>query len=249
MQQQKLLKWPEAVRLVRQDPAYEKNLVLRCRTFTVFNAEQMTGIPPLETSRTNIDAIRQQRDTLLKNMEVGYQEGGSRAYYDPQADCVTLPPEGAFDDTYSYLATFLHECGHATGHDTRLNHNLSGDFGSESYALEELRVEIASAFAAQEIGLQLPDEQLAQHMQQHMAYVQSWANAIKDAPNQLFAAIRDADQISDYLIMNGEFLPQQRPEQVFRQNAVQAEPTPATQPVTGTPQANIPPQPEIDFEP
>ena len=224
--QKKLLKWPEAVRLVRQDPTYEQNLVLRCRTSVVFNAKQISGIPPLEANQTNIDAIRQQRDTLLKNMEVGYQEGGDSAYYDVHADRVVLPPESTFDDTYSYLCTFLHECGHASGHESRLNRDLSGEFGSESYAKEELRVEIASAFAAQEIGLQLTDAQLEQHMQRHLAYVQNWAQAIEDAPNELFAAIRDADRISDYLIMNGEFLPQQMPEQAIRPLTAMQAPTP-----------------------
>lgn len=216
MLQKKLLSWPEAVRLVQLNPAYELNLVLRCRTSVVFNATQIAGIPALEQNQTNIDAIRQQRDTLLKNMDVGYQEHGDQPYYDPQADLVVLPPEVAFNDTYSYLCTFLHECGHATGHASRLHRDMTGEFGSENYAKEELRVEIASAFAAQEIGLQLADAQLEQHLQSHLAYVQSWAQAVKDAPNELFAAIRDANQISDYLILNGEFLPQQMPEQVVR---------------------------------
>lgn len=216
LRQKKLLSWPEAVRLARQNPDYVQNLVLRCRTSTVFNAAQIQGIPPLAQNQTNIDAIRAQRDTLLKNMEVGYQEQGERAYYDVQADTVVLPPEAAFHDTYSYLCTFLHECGHASGHESRLDRDMSGEFGSESYAREELRVEIASAFAAQEIGLQLTDSQLEQHMQLHMAYIQSWAKAVEDAPNALFAAIRDASQISDYLLMNGEFLPAQVPEQIAK---------------------------------
>lgn len=212
--QKKLLSWPEAVRLARQNPDYTQNLVLRCRIFTVFNAAQIEGIPTLEQRQTNIDAIRAQRDTLLKNMDVEYLEQGQQPYYDVQADRVVLPPEATFDDTYSYLCTFLHECGHASGHESRLDRDMSGEFGSESYAKEELRVEIASAFAAQDIGLQLTDGQLEQHMQRHLAYVQNWAKAVEDAPNELFAAIRDASQISDYLIMNGEFLPRQLPEQL-----------------------------------
>ena len=240
--QRKLLTWSEAVRLCRQDPGYRKNLVLRCRTSTVFNAAQIDGIPPLEEPHTNIDAIRRQRDTLLQNMELGYEEHGDRAYYDVQADLVVLPPEATFDDVYGYLCTFLHECGHASGHESRLNRDMSGTFGSERYAKEELRVEIASAFAAQEIGLQLTDEQLEAHMQQHLAYVQSWAESIKDAPSELFAAIRDAGQISDYLILNGEFLPKREPEEVIelRQSIQLVEPVP-------TPQTPQPPAPEPEL--
>lgn len=39
----------------------------------------------------------------------------------------------------------------------------------------------------------------------HKAYIQGWAQAIKDAPKVLFDAIKDAEQISDYLIDKGEF--------------------------------------------
>lgn len=243
MLQRKLLSWSEAVRLCRQDPDYKNNLVLRCRTSTVFNAVQIDGVPSLEEPHTNIDAIRQQRDTLLKNMGLGYEEHGDRAYYDVQADLVVLPPEATFDDVYSYLCTFFHECGHATGHESRLNRDMSGTFGSERYAKEELRVEIASAFAAQEIGLQLTDAQLEAHMRQHLAYVQSWAESVKDAPNELFAAIRDAGQISDYLILNGEFLPRPEPEEVIQIRQVLQQPLEPV-PTPQTPQPTVP-EPEL----
>ncbi len=70
-------------------------------------------------------------------------------------------------------------------------------------------------------------------MRLHLAYVQSWAESIKDAPNELFAAIRDAGRISDYLILNGEFLPRQEPEEVMQirqvlQQPVEPVPTPQT---------------------
>ena len=54
---------------------------------------------------------------------------------------------------YDYMATLLHEAGHATGHISRLNRDMTGVFGSPEYAKEELRAEIASAFTAQELGL------------------------------------------------------------------------------------------------
>ncbi len=215
VKQKKLLSWPDANQLLKDKEYANKNLVLRCRTFTVFNASQIDGVPEQQfQTQTNIDAIRQQRDTLLQNMALSYQETGTQAYYSPVQDQVTLPPESTFFDTYSYACTFLHECGHATGHPSRLNRDLSGGFGSESYAREELRAEIASAFTAQAIGLRLTDEQLQPHMNLHKAYIQSWAAALKDAPEELFRAIKDAEQISDYLIEKGEFeiLPELAPE-------------------------------------
>lgn len=205
-QQKKLLQWDEVRKLLKADPEYEKNLQLRCRVYPVFNAQQIDGIPELVQNQTDIGQLRQQRDTLIRNMGIQYREIGTEAFYSPQQDCVTLPPEKFFDDTYGYMATFLHECGHATGHSTRLDRPLDGySQNRESYAQEELRAEIASAFTTQMLGLKLTAEQEKYELQRHMAYVQNWAVEIQEAPEALFHAIRDAEKISDYLIEKGEF--------------------------------------------
>lgn len=206
LKEKKLLSWQEMRDKLKADPDYEKHLQLRCRIYPVFNAQQIDGIPVLEERRhTDIGTLRQQRDTLIRNMGIGYEEYGNQAFYSPSLDRVVLPPEASFDDTYSYMATFLHECGHASGAAHRLNRDLSGFRGSESYAREELRAEIASAFTAQSLGLQLTPSQLEHHTQLHAAYIQSWASILKDAPDELFRAIKAAEEISDYLIEKGEF--------------------------------------------
>lgn len=226
--QDKLLSWDAVHKLLRADPDYEKNLQLRCRTYAVFNGAQIDGIPEYTKSQqTDIGEIRAQRDTLIANMGVGYEEHGIQAFYSPARDTVVLPPEATFDDTYSYMATLLHECGHATGHESRLDRPLDG-YGAdpESYANEELRAEIASAFTAQALGLQLTPAQQEAEIKRHMAYVQSWASHIKDAPEALFKAIKDAEKISDYLIEKGEFQPiiDRAQEAEKQQEAEQEEP-------------------------
>ncbi len=206
--EKKLLSWADAGKLQRTDPDYaEKYLELRSRCYNVFNAEQIDGIPEHKQSQTDIGRIREKRDRLLENMAVSYQEiAGSGAYYQPGSDAITLPPEGSFEDAYGYMATFLHEAAHATGHESRLDRKMTGAFGSPEYAREELRAEIASAFTAQALGLQLTDRQLEYHLQLHSAYVQHWASVLKESPEELFQAIRTAEEISDYLIEQGEFL-------------------------------------------
>lgn len=116
MERKRWMNWNEVERLKRDDPDAADKLQLRSRTALVFNAAQMEGVPPLpQRPRTDIGQLRQQRDTLLENMQLAYREEGTRAYYSPSADMVTLPPEASFDDPYSYISTFLHECGHASG--------------------------------------------------------------------------------------------------------------------------------------
>lgn len=197
----------EANLIIQQDPDREKDIILTCRTYSVFNGAQIEGIPELIVP-TNIDInmVRAQRDVLLKNMDLKFHEGGTEAYYRPSADSITMPPDKFFADSYGYMSTFLHECGHATGHSKRLNRDLSGRFGSPSYAKEELRAEIASAFTSQALGFGSAAEDLSGAMDNHKAYIQSWIEVIQDQPNELFAAIKDAEKISDYLLEKGEFL-------------------------------------------
>ncbi len=181
--------------------------------YTVFNGEQIEGIP--ERKRTHeppkSEELIRKRDTLIQNMGFTFHEGGDRAFYRPGDDSVTLPQMEQFRSIYDYMSVFLHESGHATGHGSRLDRDLSGGFGSEKYAREELRAEIASAFTSQELGL---GEVAAEHMDNHKAYIQSWIDVLEKEPQELFAAIRDAEKISDYLIEKGGFLPekQQRAE-------------------------------------
>ena len=175
--------------------------------FKVPSKEKVLRIPPLFISPAmDIESVRAQRDVLLKNMKLGFQEGGTEAYYSPSKDSITMPPSSTFLGNYGYMSTFLHECGHATGHESRLSRDLTGRFGSPSYAKEELRAEIASAFISQALGFGAAAEDLSGAMENHKAYIQSWIAVIEDQPNELFAAIKDAEAISDYLLEKGEFL-------------------------------------------
>src|SRR3546814_10429300 len=66
-----------------------------------------------------------------------------RAFYDPVRDNIHMPEPQLFKSDYEYAATALHELGHATGHKSRMDRQF-GPFGSEIYAREELRAEMAS---------------------------------------------------------------------------------------------------------
>ena len=173
-------------------------------TYTVFNGEQIEGIPAYveKTYQLNTEELLLRKDTLIKNMGVGFTEDGGRAYYIKQQDKINMPEMNRFESEYDYMATLLHEAGHATGHESRLNREMEGTFGSPEYAREELRAEIASAFTAQVIGI---DYKQNQYMENHEAYIQNWISVLENEPNELFAAIKEAEKISDYLIEKGEF--------------------------------------------
>lgn len=175
--------------------------------YTVFNGEQIDGIPELEkmelVPKFDTEQLIKCRDTLLKNMKLGFEEKGNRAAYSPSLDCIRMPKIEQFKSSYGYMSVFLHESAHATGAKHRLNRDLTGAFGSETYAKEELRAEIASAFTAMATGISYEQSPA---MENHTAYIQSWIKVLENNPNELFAAIKEAEKISDYLIKNGEFL-------------------------------------------
>lgn len=173
-------------------------------TYTVFNGEQIEGIPLYEIRKNvlHLDEFLSGRNKLIENMKVGFKEGGNEAFYSMAEDMIVLPKINQFDNEFEYITTFFHEAGHATGHVSRFNREMPSARGTDIYAREELRAEIASAFAAQTFGI---DYTQNKYMENHEAYIQDYINVLENKPNELFAAINDAEKISDYLIEKGEF--------------------------------------------
>lgn len=177
-------------------------------TYVVFNAEQMDGVPKIEFERPVSEELLIGRDRLLEAMKIDFVEGGNQAFYKPSDDSIHMPDYKNFKSDYGYMATFLHEAGHATGAEHRLNRNIKNIFGTPDYAREELRAEISSAFTAQAIGIGGTPK-----LQNHKAYIQSWIEILKNNPNELFIAVKDAEKISDYLIEKGGFIRQKETAQ------------------------------------
>ena len=174
---------------------YDKRIRLVSRVYSVFNAEQIDGISKYEAKKYDLDTerIMHIRDNLINNMNVGYSEEGDKAFYNPKHDRIVIPEMDRFETEYDYMATLFHEAGHATGHESRFNRQIANMFGSPEYAKEELRAEISSAFTAQAVGITYEQNS---HMENHKAYIQSWISALKNNPNELFLAIKDAEKIS-----------------------------------------------------
>lgn len=204
-QKKKKISYAEARKLEENltPEEYDKRIRLISRVYSVFNAEQIDGISKYKTKKYDLDTerIMHIRDNLINNMNVGYSEEGDKAFYNPKHDRIVIPEMDRFETEYDYMATLFHEAGHATGHESRFNRQIANMFGSPEYAKEELRAEISSAFTAQAVGITYEQNS---HMENHKAYIQSWISALKNNPNELFLAIKDAEKISDYLIEKAE---------------------------------------------
>ena len=164
------------------------------RTFVVFNAEQMTGLPPLERTEHQWNGVEQIDKLLAASGAQIEHQSGNRAFYSPALDKIVLPLKEQFPDPERYYSTALHELGHWTGHESRLNRPFINAFGSEGYAREELRAEISSLLVGQRLGI-------SHDPGQHMAYVDSWVKILKEDPAEIVRACQDAEKIHNYLSM------------------------------------------------
>ena len=52
-----------------------------------------------------------------------------------------------------WAVTAIHEISHSTGHPSRMNSDLYDKLGSGSYAAEEARMDLATAFICNPLGL------------------------------------------------------------------------------------------------
>lgn len=159
----------------------------------VFNAAQMDNVPAYKpespTWQPEVAA-----ETIIANSGAQILHiARDKAYYHSKLDSINLPPRSQFKSAMAYYSTLLHELGHWTGHKSRLNRELVNKFGSEEYAREELRAELASYFLAAKIGI--PHDH-----GKHASYIGSWIQALQQDHNEIFRAAKDAEQICDFVL-------------------------------------------------
>lgn len=169
------------------------------RTYTVFNAEQIDNMPVREQTQTQQWEASERAERLLRESGARIEhKHGNRAYYQPSGDKIVLPKREQFPTHDAYYSTAMHEMGHWTGHESRLNRDtlnqgVKDGFGSENYAKEELRAEMTSMTVNG--VMKLPHDP-----ERHASYVNSWIKVLKEDPNELRHAARDAGAAADHLL-------------------------------------------------
>ena len=177
------------------DSDRETRRIPMLRTFSVFHASQIDGVPAFEppsatkTVPERIDDV----EIIVKASSVPVRIGGDRAFYSPALDLIQMPPDEAFHSPEVRATTLFHELAHASGHASRLNRDLSGKFASALYAKEEIRAEWASCAIGSILGLpcDLPS---------HASYLQSWIKVLKQDRREIFRAAAEAQRIADYIL-------------------------------------------------
>ena len=70
---------------------------------------------------------------------------------------------------------------------------MAHPFGTEAYAREELRAEIASLILGSELGIGYDPEH-------HAGYVDHWIQILTERPKEILYAAADAERISEYIL-------------------------------------------------
>ena len=166
------------------------------RVYTVFNAQQIDGIPTIAIEPRKPFEVIEAGEQILANSGATIKHGGHEAFYQRKADYVQLPEKDTFHDAPAYYGTACHELAHWSGHPSRLNRDTLTDsyrFGDQQYAREELVADLASTFMAAKRGIPHNPEHTA-------AYVQSWIKALKNDKNEIFRAASAASKACDYVL-------------------------------------------------
>lgn len=165
------------------------------KRFTVFNVAQCEGLreglasDPAPLPEREIVPVAEE---VIAASGVDFRIGGSRAFYVPDLDFVSVPPQPAFFEQINYYRTCLHELTHATGHPKRLGRNLTNSFGSKDYAREELVAEMGSAFLCAALGI-APTVR-------HADYIGSWLEVLREDNRAIFRAASAATKAADWLL-------------------------------------------------
>jgi antirestriction protein ArdC len=173
---------------------------LTARASFVFSADQVDCYQRPTILPVNPVQVIKLAEHVATRTGARVQHGGNRAFYSPSEDYIQMPERAAFTGTATcsptegYYATLLHELVHWSGAKHRIDRDISGRFGSNAYAVEELVAELGSAFLCAELSVApapRPD---------HAAYIADWLRVMKGDNRAIFTAASKAAAAAEYLL-------------------------------------------------
>jgi len=173
------------------------------RYYRVFNLEQcelpQTVLDKLPKTEAHEHDPIETAERIIADMpnrpEIQYT--GSKAFYSPLTDRITLPPRELFTSAEEFYATALHETVHSSGSEKRLAREgicEVAPFGSAVYSKEELCAEMGAAYLCAEGGISnaVIDNQAA--------YLAGWLKKFRDDRKLLIHVAAQAQHAVDYIL-------------------------------------------------
>ena len=171
----------------------EENKFFMLRTYTVFNADQVSGAERFrvveEPGMGDAQPDFAPAEELIVATGASIRHGGERAFYSIDGDYIQLPHRERFGSLGAYYETAIHELAHWSEPRQKLDRNELG------YAVCELIAEMSSCFVASEIGI--PH---GEGLENHVSYLQSWLSQMRGDANFIFRASKLASATTDFLL-------------------------------------------------
>ena len=149
------------------------------------------------------DALDRMFKEKAWHCDIRYDKPSSRAFYVPSQDFIVLPmkeqfkigktAEEVYRDGMEYYSTALHEMGHSTGHESRLNRQF-GAKRTDGYAHEELIAEMTAALVGSTMGF---DKKI---LENNANYLKGWLENLKRNPESITTIMSDVGKASDMII-------------------------------------------------
>jgi antirestriction protein ArdC len=173
------------------------------RFYRIWNLEQcelpqavLGKLPKIETHQHDpIEAVEKIIAGMPNPPEI--VRGGSKAFYSPLTDRITLPPRELFISAEEEAATETHELIHASGSEKRLAREgicEAAPFGSPVYSKEELCAELGAAYLCAEAGIS--NAVIANQA----AYLAGWIARLRADSRMLVSAAAQAQKAADYIL-------------------------------------------------
>lgn len=182
----------------QDDGSEEERTIPFMKAYTVFNAEQIDGLPahyyvkpePVIDLAERIDHA----EAFFAATGADVRHGGGEAFYSNGSNYVQMPVFECFRSPEAYYATLAHEVTHWTKHKSRLDRDFGcRKWGDEGHAREELVAELGAAFLCADLAL-TPEPGT-----NHAAYIQHWLKVLKADKRAIFSAAAHAQRAADFL--------------------------------------------------
>ena len=186
---------PDQERARAREQGDEPNAIPFLKRFTVFNVTQCDGLPTdLVTVPPPVPdgLILPEVEALIRASGADLRLGGDKAFYSPTLDYIQVPRPEAYFEPINWQRTALHELGHWSGAPTRLGRDLSGSYGSKSYAREELVAEMTAAFTCATLGIK--------PTVRHADYIGSWLEVLREDDRAIVRAASAASKAAEFLL-------------------------------------------------
>lgn len=164
------------------------------KEYFVFHASCIENLPVYEKPKTEAKEFNNiaHIDKFIENTKAEIvNDTKDSAFWSPVDDKIHTPMKENFLSEPDYYSTILHELSHWTGGEKRLNRESVKNY-KEQRPLEELNAEIGSYLLCKDLKIDF-------NPQNTISYVKSWASAIKDKPETILTACKNAEKIKNYL--------------------------------------------------